>query len=284
MRTQNSASLPKIKWFDSEINPWGHVICSKVCGGNPGMMRFVCQMRAKRNKYPESENYYPFRRWHQSCDLLHAWVLSPSSWDWGEIILRSTFKRRGEKNLSKTPSPLWSYHSVVVGCWWCFTNNICFSPVGGIHKKEQRRWNIPNTPRLHPHDAGGCSCFVSLWPKRMFSKHEAPWPSFQRAWRTSVTKLVPCDSVSLFENAEYTPLLGLVNVGEWKAAKWVAWAGYCLRLGWWLVSSLPCTAAHRVFAVRLIMHRFLFSLETFKEPWKYPHSGLILSSLNFYLS
>lgn len=87
-------------------------------------------------------------------------------------------------------------------------------------------------------------------------------------------------SVPLFENAGYlgfffnfkkiAHFLGWVNMGEWKAAGWVAQAGYSKVRLWGSAGGKPppspVLAAHHVFAVCLIMHRFLFSLETFKQP------------------
>lgn len=124
-------------------------------------------MRAKRNKYPESENYYPFRKWYQSCDLLHAWVLSPSSWDGGEVILRNTLKK---KNPNKAPSPLWSYRSVIVGCWRSFTNSICCSPAGDVHNEREKKVKCPWHPQAASSWCWGMIClgFASLGPEWVF--------------------------------------------------------------------------------------------------------------------
>lgn len=142
--------------------------------------------------------------------------------------------------------------------------------------------------------------FCFFGPKVDVSKHNTPWPRSQgpggHQWLWKHRFSPPCLSFPLwkcrifgvfFNFKKIAHFLGWVNMGEWKAAGWVAQAGYSKVWLWGSAGGkrppCPVLAAHHVFAVCLIMHRFLFSLETFKQPWKYPHSGLILSSLNFYL-
>lgn len=161
-----------------------------------------------------SKNYYPFRKWHQTCDLLHAWVPSPSRWDAGDIILRNNLENK-------------SHQSIILA--------------------------------------------LKLWHCDL---------------RSSATVL--CASVSLLEKAgcfRFKEAHFFENAKGWKAIGWVAWAGNGgMMAQGGQPSPSPALTACRVFAVRSIMHHSLLSLETFKQPWKYPHSGLILSSLNFYLS
>lgn len=125
--------------------------------------------------------------------------------------------------------------------------------------------------------------FASLGPKWMFQSTtllgQDPKDLVDISDSGSIVSVLRA-SVSLFENAGYlgffltlkkiAHFLGWVNMGEWKAAGWVAQAGYSKVRLWGSAGGkrppCPVLASHHVFAVCLIMHRFLFSLETFKQP------------------